>query len=324
MSHAAASATPAEEIRVRPGKPKDIRRRPWTRRAYKAIVGALGVAVAAIARGLPLGAATALGRFAGRLAFRLSTPNRDLALENLAFVFPQKSERERRRLAEESFARLGAAGVVWAAFPHSEHVLDRFVSIEGRENLDAALAHGKGVLWITGHVGCWELMGARMQKAGYDCAVIATTVRYAAINRWTIEARNAWGVTTIERETAASGREILRHLRANGNLGILLDHDTKVPSVQVDFFGQPAWTAVGAAELAVKLGCAAVPAFIVSRAGGGYTVRIGAPILPPPRVPKPDQPRAIRDLTQVYTRAIEDQIRAFPEEWAWMHRRWKP
>jgi Kdo2-lipid IVA lauroyltransferase/acyltransferase len=92
----------------------------------------------------------------------------------------------------------------------------------------------------------------------------------------------------------------------------------------VTFFGKPAWTALGAAELALKLGCAAVPAFIVPQEGGGHLVKIGPPILPPTGVPKAAQLAAVRDLTQLYTTAIEEQIRAYPYDWAWMHRRWNP
>ena len=309
------------EIVVRPGRAKDTRVRSLRRRAYKALVGLLGVAAGWLLRGLPVAAAVAVGRAAGSLTWLFSRGNRALALETLAIAFPEKSAGERAAIAKESFARLGAVALEWAAWPAGDHLLDRVVRVEGRENADEALARGKGVLWITGHIGNWELMAARISSAGYRCSVVATTVRYAAINRFSIALRGSHGVGTIERESASAGRELLRLLRGNGNLGILLDHDSHVPSMQVDFFGRPAWTAIGAAELAVKLGCAAVPSFIV-REGDGHVVKIGAAIFPP-KVAKADQPQAIRDLTQAYTRVIEDHVRAHPEDWAWMHRRWR-
>ncbi len=322
MSDAVESVAPPDEIQVRPGKAKDTRVRTRTRQAYKAMVGRLGVAAAWLVRGLPVGAAVAAGRGAGLLAYFLSPSDRRIAHESLAIAFPEKSAAERRRIARESFARLGASGMEWAVWPQGTRGIERDVTIVGKENLDSALARGKGVLWITGHVGNWELMGASISAAGFRCAVIATTVRYPALNAWSIARRGEYGVETIERESGTAGRELLRKLRSNWNLGILLDHDTKVPSVQVDFFGRKAWTAVGVAELAVKLGCSAVPSFI-TRTANGHVVHVGPPIHPPENVPKADQLRAARDLTQQYTRWIEAHVRNHPEDWAWMHRRWK-
>src|SRR5207248_11685923 len=162
-----------------------------------------------------------------------------------------------------------------------------------------------------------------VRRLGYPVSVIATQVRYAAVNRLTIDARAKRGIHTIERESASAGKDLLRRFRANELIGFLSDHDTKVPSVQVDFFGRPAWTAIGPAELSIKLGAPALSGFLVREDYGKWRVEVGPPIFPPTDVPKAEHLRVARDLTQQYTRRIEDHVRAHPEDWAWMHRRWR-
>lgn len=320
----AAQPSPAG-IEVRPGKPPSKRIRPWHRRAYKWLVGNIAVLAIRIVRVLPFSWCVALGRLGGQLAYALLAAERDVTRENLARAFPGMPIAERRRIARESWARLGMSAMEWLAVAKIEAEIPSRVTINGREHLDAARAAGNGVVWITGHVGPWELMAAAVARAGYPCSVIATTVRYPALNAFTIAERGRRGLHTIERESPTAGRDLLKRLRGNEMLGILADHDTKVPSVQVDFFGAPAWTPVGPAELCLKLRAAMVYGFIVREAPGRWRVDMSPPI-PVPVLAKGDkegEARAARDLTQAFTRRVEEHVRAHPEDWAWMHRRWK-
>ncbi len=310
-------------IAVRPGKPTSKRQRTRARRAYKWFVGTLAVLLIRLVSLLPWRAAGALGRLGGRLAWWLRPADRRLATDNVGIAFPEKSEAERRAIARESFSRAGRNAMQWIAVRRVERRIPEIVEITGREHLEAALARKKGLLWVTAHTGNWELMAAATARAGYTCHVIATTVRYEAINRWTIEWRAKRGVKTIERESPTSGRDLLRAMRNNELIGILADHDTKVPSVQVEFFGRPAWTAIGVGELAARLGSAIVTGFPYEVAPGRWRVDVAPPILPPDDVPKKDQLRVARDITQEFTKRTEAHIRAHPEDWAWMHRRWK-
>lgn len=313
-----------DDIFVRPGKPPSKRKRSRIRLAYKWLVGAsASLAMRIVSALLPFGVAQALGRFGGRMAWLLRPSDRSLALENLAIALPEKSPDERFAIAKESFARVGKSAMEWVAVRRIEDRIGEVVEIVGREHLEAAFARKKGVIWINAHISNWELMAAAVSRAGYPCNVIATTVRYAALNRWTIEKRGRYGVHTIERESPASGRELLRVLRNNEVIGILADHDTKVPSVQVDFFGRPAWTAIGVAELVVRLGASMVSGFMEPVGPRKWRVVVSPPIFPPENVPKREQLRHAKDLTQLFTKATEDHIRAHPEDWAWMHRRWK-
>lgn len=320
---ASAVAEP-EAIVVRPAKTVTPRPKRWTRQTYKAVLGWFAVVALAFLRLLGPRIALRLGRAAGLLGWRLRAAERAIALENLAVAFPEKSEAERARIARESFARVGMCALEWAACARRQGYVAATL-LEGREHCDAALTKKAGVMWVTGHVGNWELMAAATAKAGYPCAVIATTVRYPRVNRLSIAERARNGVGTIERDTPSSGRELLKFFRRkDALLGILMDHDNNTPSVQVDFFGRPAWTAMGVAELSLRLGIPVVSGFFVRDPDGRRHVPIAAPIFPPENVPKDQQLRVVRDLTQQYTKRIEDHIRAHPEDWAWMHRRWKP
>lgn len=313
-----------EAITVRQPPPVSTRERPWSRRTYKAVVGWLGVAAAAFVRMLGPGISRAVGRAGGRLAWLVRGADRRLALENLAIAFPGKSEDERRRIARASFSRVGECAMEWFAVSRRPDYARR-VLLEGREHLDAARAKGKGVVWVTGHVGNWELMAAATALAGYPCAVIATVVRYERVNQLTIDERGRLGIATIQRETPSSGRDLLKTLRRNDVIGILMDHDSKrIPCVQVPFFGRPAWTAIGVAELSLRFGAPAVSGFFRREPDGTMRVRIAPPIFPPEDVPKADQLRVARDLTAEYTKRIEEYVRAHPEDWAWMHKRWRP
>ena len=319
-----ASAAPesAPEIVVREHPPAAPRKRRWTRVAYKAVVGWLAVVLAACLRVLGPAIAIRLGRFFGIAGYHLRAADRRIAMESLAIAFPEKSEAERARIARESFARVGMCALEWIAITRRRGYTQR-VTLAGREHLDACRARGKGVMWVTGHVGNWELMAAKVAD-DYPCAVIATTVRYPRVNRMSIEERARFGVGTVERESPNAGRELLKLFRKNAMLGILMDHDTRIPSVQVEFFGRPAWTAIGPAELSLRLQVPVVSGFMQRRADGTHYVEVATPIFPPEKVAKADQVRVARDLTQQYTKRIEDHVRAHPEDWAWMHRRWKP
>lgn len=319
------SAVPsaADGIPVRPAKTVTPRPRRWTRVAYKAVLGWLAVVALAFIRLLGPRLAMRLGRLAGSLSWHFRAADREVALANLALAFPEKSAEERERIARESFARIGTCALEWMACARD----DRWIAdtrLENREHVDAALAKKAGVIWVNAHVGNWELSAAAAAKAGIACGVIATTVRYPRVNRLSIAERARNGVLTIERDTPSSGRELLKFFRRkDAVLGILLDHDNNTPSVQVDFFGRPAWTAMGVAELSVRLGIPVVSGFFVRDPDGRRRVPVAPPIFPPEDVPKADQLRVIRDLTQQYTKRIEDHIRAHPEDWAWMHKRWK-
>jgi KDO2-lipid IV(A) lauroyltransferase len=198
----------------------------------------------------------------------------------------------------------------------------RYVEVEGWERVEALRAGraegaqggaGRGVLIVTGHCGNWELLAAAINCRGLGMRVVARALDEPELQDLLVAFRRRFGSESIERGRPGAARELLRALR-EGALGMLIDQDTRVDGVWVPFFGRPAYTPVGAAKVALRPGVAAVPTFIERRPDGTHLARF----LPPLDLP-PDETEA----TAAMTRAIEAQIRRRPEQWVWMHRRWR-
>ena len=145
-------------------------------------------------------------------------------------------------------------------------------------------------------------------------AVVARALEETGLNELLLGFRRRFGTATLERGAPGAARRLLRVLRAGGSLGMLIDQDTRVEGVWVPFFGRPAFTPVGAAKIALRQGAAVVPAFIERLADGTHLARFHPPL---------DLPADEVEATALMTRAIEEQIRRVPEQWVWMHRRWR-
>lgn len=193
------------------------------------------------------------------------------------------------------------------------------VRIRGLENLDAALAHERGVIAVASHLGSWEMLAAAVAERGYRIAVVGRRPRERALFEMLEELRRNYGVETIWRESPGAAKQILRTLRQNGVLALLIDQDTgRIPTVAVPFFGRPARTPSGAATLARKSGAWLVCVFI-HRTEGGHEIEFESPIDPGSFLGADP----VVDLTAFLTAAIERKIRERPEEWVWWHRRWR-
>jgi len=255
------------------------------------------------------------GRALGALAWRLSRRDRRRALEHLTIAFPGLSPGERSALARACFRHLGE--MLGEAF-HLRHAdataLERLVRLEGWEQVTAARASGRPILILTGHCGNWELLAALLNVRGLGMAVVARQLEDEGLQTSLLGLRQRFGTRTIVRGTPGAARELLKTLRGGGALGMLIDQDTKVDGVFVDFFGRPAYTPVGAAELAARFDAVVLPTFIERLADGTHLARIE------PRLDLPDDPVA---ATAAMTRRIEVQIRRVPEQWVWIHRRWR-
>jgi len=284
--------------------------RRWRARAAHALLRALAPPLGR----LRLPAVQRVGRLFGRLGWLFGRRDRRRALEHLALAFPERSAAERRALARAAFlhqgmnlaedlhlSRRGCADVA------------RTVDAEGWERVEALRAAGRGVLIVTGHCGNWELLAAAINCRGLGMRVVARALDEPELQDLLVAFRRRFGSETIERARPGAARELLRALR-EGALGMLIDQDTRVEGVWVPFFGRPAYTPVGAAKVALRPDVAAVPAFIERRPDGTHLARF----LPPLDLP-PDETEA----TALMTRVIEDQILRRPEQWVWMHRRWR-
>jgi len=258
--------------------------------------------------------AQSAGGALGRAAWRLSRRERGRALEHLAIAFPDLQQEVRERLGRAAFEHLGVvlAECLWLR-DRGRAEIPRHVLLRGGERIAAARATGRPLLFVTGHCGNWELLAARI-ACGLELAVVARELDEPGFQEELLAFRARFGTRTIVRGTPGAARELLRTLRSGGALGMLIDQDTRVEGVWVDFFGRPAWTPSGAADLALRFRAIVLPVFIERLADGSHRVDVE------PELELTDDATA---ATQAMTAAIEAQIRRVPEQWVWMHRRWR-
>lgn len=249
-----------------------------------------------------------LGAFLGTLAWYLAGRQRRLALDHLAIAFPEKSVPERRRIGRKSFANLGRAALETARGDASRVELPA----EDEQLLRKAHAEGKGVVLVTGHIGAWELFARRIAALGLPSATVAKEAQDPRLTAVLQQARQSAGVRVFWRGSPMAARELLRFLKSGGMLGVLIDQDTDVAGVHVPFFGRPAFTPRAAGDLAARYGAPMIFGCAHRLAGNVHRIVLR-------RVEGSDS----IELTARATKMIEDEIRANPAEWVWMHPRWR-
>jgi KDO2-lipid IV(A) lauroyltransferase len=281
----------------------------WRRIRRELRVRAL-LAALPLLRVLPLQA----GALLGALAWSLSPRQRRLAREQLAIAFPEKSPKERDRIGQASFANLGRSALETARSEASE------VEVPAAEEaiFRAAHAQGKGVVVASAHLGSWELFARRMAALGPPCAVVAKEAQDPRLTALLERTRSGAGLKIFWRGSTFSAREVLRFLESGGVVGILIDQDTKVAGHFVPFFGRPAFTPRAAGDLAAISG-APMLFGCVHRMGPGHRVTLRK--IDPLR--SGDRDADSLALTAEATRVIEEEIRTRPDEWVWMHPRWR-
>jgi KDO2-lipid IV(A) lauroyltransferase len=259
--------------------------------------------------------AQAWGRLIGRVGWRLSRRDRRRTLAHLELAFPRMPAAERQALGRRSFLHLGMTGTECFHLMRRDCAAVRdYVDVEGWEHVEAVRSSGRPLLFVTGHCGNWELLAATINCGGVGMAVIARGANEARLGDPILDLRKRFGTETINRAETGASRRLLTVLREGGALGMLIDQDTPVKGVWVPFFGRPAYTPVGAAELALKRGAGVVPCFIARQPDGRHRAVFH------PELELPADPTA---ATALMTAAIEAQVRAHPEQWVWLHRRWR-
>lgn len=280
---------------------------------------ALLMGVTRVVRALPKPAVTRLGYAIGWVAYRVDGRHRRITLENLAATFPERSVQERTRIAKQVFAHFGRKLVelLWFTGLPVERQQE-LVEFVGAEHVAAARATGKGLLMVTGHFGFWELHALAHGREVGPMAVVARTMDNPLIDKMLTELRSSTGNFVIDRKGGL--RRIMRALNANQSVAVLIDqHILTADAVKVDFLGRPAATTSAVAVLAMRTGATVIPAFSLPLNDGRYRLIYERPI----PLPAEESPEAVRDLTQRCTKALEKYVRAHPECWLWMHRRWR-
>jgi len=271
-----------------------------------------------------------VGETTGRMAFHLLRKLRKRTIGNLSMAFRgQKNRREILRLASDVFANLGKNALeICVLNRRTPQEIGKIVTMKGVERMEEGFKKGKGIICITGHFGCWELMAAYYALKGHHPVnVIARSIYDERINRVLLQFRSRYGVKTIlrakrrQRESIfSSTKEILRVLRRNELLGVLIDQNIRgIDSVPVTFLGKPTTAPIGAASLARA---SQAEVFF------GYTYR-GEDNRHHIVIEKVDElvrtkerNRDILSNTILFTRLIEERVRDFPSQWVWIHDRW--
>ena len=275
---------------------------------------------------VPLRVALAIGTAVGWIGWRVAGSTRRQMLAQLAQAFPEKTEAEREALARASLVHLAWLAAEVVTVPRWRDRLFAYVGLApgSEEVCRRAMAKGKGVVFVAGHVGNWELMAQRVPAIGpWPAATIAKATIHPRVNALIEKSRRDGGVETLWREDPSTARAMIRAFRRSEILGILIDQDTRVQSVFVPFFGNLASTPRAAADLAIRFKAPVVVATSRRRGprpGDGHEVTVvEIPYDPSPADPEAE---AVR-LTAACTAALEGAIRRNPAEWVWMHERWK-
>jgi KDO2-lipid IV(A) lauroyltransferase len=277
------------------------------------VVRGLGVLPRRMARLLANGLAFTVYWAHGRL--------RRVGQRNLEMALPELSAQERRRILRRMYIHLGWHLVEFCRMPRYtvENTRD-WIRTEGMERYHAAQARGKGVLIITGHLGVWELMSFYHSMAEQGLNMVIRRLDNRRLDEFVQGIRCQHGNHAIHKDDF--GRGLLKAMHKGETVAILMDTNMSPPQGEfVKFFGMEACTATGLAHIARKTGAAVMPAFCLwEKSEGRYVIRVGEEVEIPHTA---DAGADILAATQLATSVIESWIRRYPEQWLWIHRRWK-
>ena len=271
----------------------------------------------ALPRPLSRAFAIAISQVVYLLHFRL----RQVGMRNLAMVFPEKSVAERKRILRGEFTSLGRQLAELCQFPrYTPENVDDVVVYDGLENYERAYARGKGVLFLTAHFGGWELSAFAHSLHGHWVNIVMRPMDNQYLDRMLQSYRTMHGNKVVPKDDFVRG--LLAAMKAGETVGILMDTNMTPPQgVFVDFFEIKACTASGLARIAMRTDAAVVPGFTIWDASlGKYRLRFD-PALELIRTGNLEAD--IVANTQMFTKVIEDYVRKYPEQWLWVHRRWK-
>ncbi len=270
---------------------------------------------------LPLRLALSTGSILGRFGYYFSGRLRRTGLRNLELAFPELDAGRRKDLLRGCFQNLGRLlGVFSHLGKASPKALQAMIECEGLEHLRAAEESGRGVILFTGHIGAWELSSFGLSLLGHPLSFLVRRIDNPKIEAVVERSRTRRGNLTIDKRSAA--REMLQLLQGGGTLGILVDLNTlDREGIFVDFFGVPAATTFVLAKLALRTGALVLPVFAPwDKKRGRFLLKIQEPLS---YNATGNEAEDVRRLTQLFTGVVEKYVRLYPDQWLWIHRRWK-
>ena len=268
---------------------------------------------------LPRSAILFLGSRVGDLAFYCIPIRKKITIENIRSAFPEKTEKEVNRIARDAYRNLGMNTFEHLCLPYlSQKELMGTVEMNNEEVLKSAFANAKGTIFVGGHLGNWEYMGGVVSAMGYPVTFVVAKIRNPYINKMVDNHRQKAGAKTLLKKTSVRG--IMKTLRENGFLAMLIDQDARKNGIFVDYFKRPSSTPRGPAVFALKTGASLVYVSSIRKPDGSLRsvfeyidVDYDAGLTE----------ENILSIMQRCTARLEKDVRQYPGQWFWMHRRWK-
>jgi Kdo2-lipid IVA lauroyltransferase/acyltransferase len=255
------------------------------------------------------------------LGFHIARRQYRAGLRNLEMAFPELSQTARKDILRGSFENLGRLLVEFTHLPElNEGNVCRFVVHDGLENYLEGLRRGRGVIFMTAHFGAWELSSFAHAVYGYPLRFVVRPIDNPHVERLISMYRTRSGNIPIERRRAA--RDILKALRQNEAVGILFDQNTtRSEGVFAEFFGIPAATTPSLALFALRTGAAVVPGFLIwDESLKKHRLRLDPPV---ELIDTGNLDHDVLENTKLFNKILEGYIRKYPDQWLWIHRRWK-
>ena len=281
--------------------------------ALRSVAGAIGL--------LPRNLARAVGAGLGKTAWSVLPRLRRVGIQNLQLALPQKTDAERDTILRGEFRSLGwQLGEFCKMSGYTAEQASKFIRYDGLENYLAAKAKGKGVLVLTGHLGAWELSSFYHSLMGYPMSLVIRRLDNPLVDAFVNRIRCLHGNRVIHKDDFARG--LLTSMKHGETVGILMDTNMTPPQgVFVPYFGVDACTASGLARVALHSGAAVLPGFLVWEAAEKkYVLRFGKEL---DLIRTGEMASDILANTALFTATIEAYVRRYPEQWLWVHRRWK-
>ena len=270
---------------------------------------------------LPRGAARSVGAATGTIAWWLLPKLRRTGLRNLQLAWPEMPAAERTRLLRRLYGYLGwQLGEFCQMRRYTRENTHDLIRYEGLKHYLAARKRGHGVLIVTGHLGAWELSSFWHSLMGYPMTMVIRRLDNARVDKLVNDIRCLHGNRVVHKDDFARG--LLQAMKRGDTVGILMDTNMTPPQgVFVPFFGILACTASGLARVALRTGAAVLPGFLVwEPLEQKYVLHFGQEI---PLIATGDDEQDVQANTAQFTAAIEAFIRRYPDQWLWVHRRWK-
>lgn len=286
---------------------------------HQIVYGAVSFLVAFL-RLIPRRSGIMLMKMCALVFYAASKKHRTNTIRNLTMAFgDEKSEKEIKRIARNVFLHFATAGVDAIRSPvYIKEGIDRYITTKNLHILEKARDDAKGYILLSGHFGNWELMGGWISQKNFRPHIVGASISNPGLNKLILDIRTGAGCIIIPRGNAT--REVFKVLERGDALALLIDQDTRVKGVFVDFFGMKAHTPVGPAYLAGTFDVPIIPLSMRLKKDLTYELEFFEPIT---YTDTGNPEKDILITTQECSDIYEQMIRRHPEQWVWMHRRWK-